>query len=142
MLIFFLLFGLGNSFSQNGKLQKLNKKYVTTHMDTSSLTIIFSHRCGYSLLLNKFLQEEKVCKKYQLSLIIYDVTYLDLPALNKEEDQWNQYPECSNTKVLEKGSFQFAKLRPILFYKNRKGKVKKIKGYKKGKLVRFLQASL
>lgn len=111
-------------------------------MDTSSLTVIFSHRCGYSLLLNKFLQEEKVYEKYKVSLNMYDVTYLDLPALKKEEDLWNQYPECSKTEIPEKGSYQFAKLRPILFYKNRKGKVKKIMGYNKDKLVRLLQASL
>lgn len=108
-------------------------------MDTSSLTIIFSHRCGYCLLLNKFLQEEKVCEKYKISLNVFDVTYADNEAFKTEGDAWNNYPECSNTKVLEKGSFKLPKLRPILFYKNRKGKVKKIMGYNKDKLVSLLQ---
>ena len=128
-----------NSFRKEQSKIRINKSYIKKEMVSSSLTVLFSRGCGYSLLLNEFLKKKQICEKYGITLTILDVTYLDLPDAKGKLEEWGSYPECSESKVLLENKYKFQKLRPILFFKDYTGKVTKVMGFNKDKLASLLK---
>jgi len=123
-------------FKKDQKVITINRKYVDKEMQKSSLSVIFSQNCGYCLLLNQYFNDERICSKYQVSINIIDVTHLDSKLDKENLPEWGKYAECAIPQVLSTDPFiyKFDKLRPIIFFKNHKGSITKIRGFNKEKL--------